>query len=503
LNLAELARQTAREIAEGKAVIFLGVGASVGTESEWNEGKGVLSSGELTRAIAERFGVNLQYDGGGELASTLRGVASLAVLERHPGTVKRFVIEKISPGCGKPLRVHRALARVAPTIVMTTNYDNLYEAAMQEAGKDCERIVQSSDLVGLPINRPRVLKLHGDKEQPNEIVLTGPDYMAWRKRAAGLQAEVVAAVQKHVCVFVGYSVSDENLGDVLKIISENLDTNAPKHFAVVHEIDKERAAELHGSVEFVEGEATRFCEMLAEEFAVLSPRPRDPQRERATFEAQLEAGDLVEAGQSCENLAQFLIACGENAGAASLWRSFGEAAESVGEHSAAAAAFREAGNLLWESGYALDAERALSAALRESQNAGESAIEREVHPLLKRVRLSEGGYHEVLDDTERELRAYGGTAPPSLVYTLREVRAEAQEIIYGIDEALGELHAALDVLPEDAKYLRTKAWAAVARLLADKYEWEEAHVALNTADSEVTRSTDVDDAERRRCAEYR
>jgi hypothetical protein len=314
LDLAELARQTAREIAEGKAVIFLGVGASVGTESEWNEGKGVLSSGELTRAIADRFGVNLQYDGGGELESTLRGIASLAVLERHPSTVKRFVIEKISPGCGKPLRVHRALARVAPTIVMTTNYDDLYEAAMQEAGKDCERIVQSSDLVGLPINRPRVLKLHGDKEQPNEIVLTGPDYMAWRKRAAGLQAEVVAALQKHVCVFVGYSVSDENLGDVLKIISENLDANAPKHFAVVHEIDKERAAELHGSVEFVEGDATRFCEMLAEESAVQSPRPRDPQRERAAFEAQLETGDLVEAGQSCENLARFLIARGENAG---------------------------------------------------------------------------------------------------------------------------------------------------------------------------------------------
>jgi tetratricopeptide (TPR) repeat protein len=105
----------------------------------------------------------------------------------------------------------------------------------------------------------------------------------------------------------------------------------------------------------------------------------------------------------------------------------------------------------------------------------------------------------VLDDTERELRAYGGTAPPSLVYTLREVRTEAQEIVHGIDEALGELYAALDVLPEDARYLRTKAWAAVARLLADKYEWEEAHAALNTADSEVTSSTDVDDAERRRC----
>jgi SIR2-like domain len=188
---------------------------------------------------------------------------------------------------------------------MTSNYDDLYEAAMREAENDCERIVRSAELVGLQHSQPRVLKLHGDIERPNEIVLTGPDYMAWRKRAAGLQAEVMAALQKHVCVFVGYSMRDENLGDVLRIISENLGTDTPKHFAVVHEVDEERAAELHGSVEFVKGDATTFCEVLAEEYASLSPRPRDPQRERAAFEAQLETGDLVWAGQSCKELSDY------------------------------------------------------------------------------------------------------------------------------------------------------------------------------------------------------
>jgi len=113
----------------------------------------------------------------------MRGVASRAVLNRNPNTVKKFVIEQIARGCGKPLRAHRALARVAPTIVITTNYDDLYEAAMREAGKECEKIVQSADLLGIPHDRPRVLKLHGDLERPQEIVLTGRDYRAWRKKA--------------------------------------------------------------------------------------------------------------------------------------------------------------------------------------------------------------------------------------------------------------------------------------------------------------------------------
>ncbi len=44
MDLAELARQTALEIAEGTAVIFLGVGASVGTTDERDEGKGIVGS---------------------------------------------------------------------------------------------------------------------------------------------------------------------------------------------------------------------------------------------------------------------------------------------------------------------------------------------------------------------------------------------------------------------------------------------------------------------------
>ncbi len=81
-------------------------------------GKGVVGSSELTLAIADRFGLKLKYDANSELVSTLRGIASRAVLDRDANTIKKFVIEKIAPGCGKPLRAHRALARVSPTIVI-------------------------------------------------------------------------------------------------------------------------------------------------------------------------------------------------------------------------------------------------------------------------------------------------------------------------------------------------------------------------------------------------
>jgi hypothetical protein len=78
---------------EGTAVIFLGAGTSAGDDSEQAVGRGIPGSADLTKAVAGRFDVNLKYDADGNLLSTLRGVASIAVNKRDPSTVKRFVID--------------------------------------------------------------------------------------------------------------------------------------------------------------------------------------------------------------------------------------------------------------------------------------------------------------------------------------------------------------------------------------------------------------------------
>ncbi len=116
MNFEELARQTAQELFDGTAVIFLGAGASVGDESEGVAKKGVPGSGALMEALAKRFGVELKYDADGNLLSGLRPVASLAVKNRDESTVKRFVVDQIRPRCGAPLKATlRAGARRCPT----------------------------------------------------------------------------------------------------------------------------------------------------------------------------------------------------------------------------------------------------------------------------------------------------------------------------------------------------------------------------------------------------
>lgn len=485
MNCKELARQTARELYDGTAVIFLGAGASMGSDLEHNVDKGVPGSGAIANMLAERFDIDLGSDADGNPLSTLRQVASLAVKNRDESTVKRFVIDQIRARCGAPLKAHSALASTNPHTVITTNYDDLYESACRDAGKPLEKVVSPEQLPRIPQRSPRLLKLHGDLEAPKEIVLTGHDYRKWQREAGGLKAKVVATLQESVCIFVGYGVGDENLRDILNIIEENLGDSSLKHFALVREVDDMIAAEWDGRVEFVAGDATEFFELVAEEHRTLRPAPFNPAAARTSFERQLSSGDLTEAGDTCKQLAAHLEEQDERAGAGSLWRSFGEAAKEAGEHPAAAAALMRAGALFLEAGYDYDAEPVLAAALSESTSAGAPQLERKIQPLLQKARLSVNDYYAVLRDTEQALSAYGEDSSASLLYSLRAARAEAREATEGLEAAKEELEAALQELPEDALYYRVRTGANLVRLVADEFNWTAAHELLNELSDEV------------------
>jgi hypothetical protein len=311
LNFEELARQTAQELFEGTAVIFLGAGASIGADSERAIGRGVPGSGALTKAVAERFGIDLRYDADGNLLSVLRSIATFAVKNRRDeSTVKRFVIDHIRPQCGSSLQAHRALASVNPHTVITTNYDDLYESACREADKPLEKVVSPEQLTRIPWDSPRLLKLHGDLEAPKEIILTRDDYRKWQREAGGLKDKMVATLQESLCIFVGYGVGDENLHDILNRIEKNLGDSSLKHFALVHEVDEMAAAEWEGIVEFVAGDATEFFERVAEEYRALGPAPFNPALAKTNFERQLASGELSDAAETCEELAQYLEAQG-------------------------------------------------------------------------------------------------------------------------------------------------------------------------------------------------
>ncbi len=313
-------------------------------------------------------------------------------------------------------------------MVLTTNYDDLYEKALDDRGVRYGKVVHQGQL-SAPAGRPRVVKLHGDAEDHTTLVLTGEDYMRWETEAAGLVTDVTAGFQRSPCVFVGYSLRDPNLRRIVGLVRSRLGASARRHFALVHEVDQEDAAWFGGGVRFVQGDATAFLELLADLSAQEEPPAFDLAEEERTLERLIRADQLADGLESCKRLQEELERRGLASTAAQKWVDLATAAEESGDTGVAAVARTRAGGLYLEAGEESLAESSLQRALGHARAANMPPQEREILPFLYRARLSGGNYYRFLQDTDEALRPDGGRVLPDRPYELRSGRAEAKEAL--------------------------------------------------------------------------
>jgi len=165
----------------------------------------------------------------------------------------------------EPSPILRGLARLGFPIVITTNYDQLYEIALtqvaqaqaRENSKSEEEIkattanydkcvyspkstVRTKDCVPEPSNaKPYLLKIHGDLDQADSIVITDEDYIQFVLRMGDkhpyhpVGKNVLTHLIKWPTLFIGYRLSDYNLRLLFKTLRWKMDrANIPASYAV-------------------------------------------------------------------------------------------------------------------------------------------------------------------------------------------------------------------------------------------------------------------------------
>jgi len=170
----------------------------------------------------------------------------------------------------EPSPVLRGLARLRFPVVITTNYDQLYEdslnlfaresaiagGASQEEAKEVEAVfdrsiysprstVKTKDCAENPsTDRPYLLKIHGDIKYPESIVITDEDYIQFVLRMGDedpyrpIGRNLLTHLMTWPTLFIGYRLSDYNLRLLFKTLRWKLDAaDIPPTFSVDRQPD--------------------------------------------------------------------------------------------------------------------------------------------------------------------------------------------------------------------------------------------------------------------------
>jgi tetratricopeptide (TPR) repeat protein len=120
---------------------------------------------------------------------------------------------------------HTALARFPSELFITTNYDKLLETALQDVyGNPPYTVLDASDLLALNRwghrERSTVVKLHGDIDSYESIILTQQDYIDFLERKGDLIEALAYIVAKQPFLFIGYSLVDPDIHKIFERANE-------------------------------------------------------------------------------------------------------------------------------------------------------------------------------------------------------------------------------------------------------------------------------------------
>lgn len=107
-------------------------------------------------------------------------------------------------------------------IIITTAYDNLLEIAFQAAGIGFNRVVRGGDVSFIKPDRPTLIKLYGDLQQPDTLVVTDRDHsdLLRNRDKEALVDEVQRTFRRYTLLFLGYNLADPDFRFLFDQIAE-------------------------------------------------------------------------------------------------------------------------------------------------------------------------------------------------------------------------------------------------------------------------------------------
>jgi hypothetical protein len=108
-------------------------------------------------------------------------------------------------------RVHQAIMNLDSPIIYTTNYDRWLEIAHERRKKRFVKVANVADFTKIRDDATQIVKLHGDLDDPESLVLTETSYFRRLSFESPLDLRLRADSIGRALLFLGYSLSDINI----------------------------------------------------------------------------------------------------------------------------------------------------------------------------------------------------------------------------------------------------------------------------------------------------
>lgn len=130
------------------------------------------------------------------------------------------------------------LAKLPISDYWTTNYDDVIEVELKRRGKVVHKIeFQDSFKYHNPQSDVTLYKMHGDREHPDNIVLTKEDYQEYDKKRGLFTRLLAVELVRKSFLFIGFSFNDPNLERILSMAKNSVDSSIiSKHYCFMRRV---------------------------------------------------------------------------------------------------------------------------------------------------------------------------------------------------------------------------------------------------------------------------
>lgn len=215
------------DITANRCIPFIGAGFSKNANS--NSGVRMPDWKELGERVSN-YMLNSEFDNAVEALSQYENLYSRANLIEI--LAKELHVNEVFPG-----ETHLSFCRLYFDIICTTNFDFLLESAFGEIyskqGKPYHVITNESRLSTFFNEKTTILKLHGDFNDPNSMVITETDYDLFINKNPLLCTYIANLLITRTPLLIGYSLNDPDIRMLWSIIGSRLNTLRRTGYAIM------------------------------------------------------------------------------------------------------------------------------------------------------------------------------------------------------------------------------------------------------------------------------